>query len=135
MYHFGKGGAIVSGTAGKDGELTYFGGGKYASYKFSINAGKKPDGETLWVECNAKFEVGEYAASLGIYKGDRVTVCGTVESWEHNDRTYSALIVEDLKVRHKGAPAQKPAPVLDNFFAVDDDEEPIGLPWETGGAK
>jgi single-stranded DNA-binding protein len=99
MYINTKTGCIAAGGINNP-EVRLVGEKKTPLFKFSIAVGKKPDGTTMWINCQAWNPI---AINLGshIKKGERWFVAGIWESREYVDKigevkTSNTLTVDAL---------------------------------------
>ena len=95
---------IVAGRAVKDAELKHVGDKGTALCEFGLAVDKKSDNQTVFANCKAWRELGEYASLIS--KGDSVAVIGTIEEREYNGKTYKNIVADWLNVvkLSKGVP-------------------------------
>lgn len=127
------GSIAVSGKAIKDAEYKIVGAKNSPIASFTINAGKRKDTTTIFINCKAWWGLGDYAAN--IKKGDAVYAIGKVEDREYNGKTYSDLSCEWLNFvscKHESAPVTgvvvdgyKPTVSAENFEELDEDGEKL----------
>lgn len=87
---------LVTGTVTKDAQLKYVGEKSTPVCNFSIAAGKREDGSTIYVDIRAWRSLTMCSALAR--KGDAVCAIGTVEEREYNGKTYKTLVCEWLNV-------------------------------------
>lgn len=79
------------GYLAKDPEISAYDSGKVCC-SFSLPLQKSKDDKTVWLQCRAWGEVGEFIAD-NFAKGSCVLVCGTLQKSEYNGKTYITLNV------------------------------------------
>ena len=118
----------ITGNVSSDPELKD--GDRGGKVRFSVAYGKK---KFQSVEAFADSAAGRLAGCLE--KGDRVSVSGTWESWEYNDKKYDILRADFIQVQQdapaeeeNGADARKTPKndepkqnVMDEYSEVDED--------------
>lgn len=148
MIIYSKGQMIVSGRLGQDADFRV-GGQKNSHFcSFSVAADEYTDPntgekETRWVDVSANFDLAD--ATRNYRKGDRVLVCGKLESRTFNGRDGQprtahelkadfvlsltpARSISDLKAAFPGVVVDGPDPVDDAFSEFADPD--AKLPWE-----
>jgi len=118
---------MASGNVGKDAILEYKGQKNTPCVKFSVACKTAGDFDTpsTWVNCTAWGKVAEFVASLGIQKGELVTVWGIVRQYtytgrEGDEQTGTELVLDGAIVHRAGAVPERP--IMENaFMPVDDD--------------
>lgn len=116
---------MVTGTVTRDAQFRTVGDKNTPIASFSINAGKRPDTTTIFVECKAWRKLGECSSS--IVKGDTVCVIGKMESREYNGKTYKDINCEWLNV--VGKAGQTPASAPKTFSEMMDADTDGDLPF------
>jgi hypothetical protein len=130
---FSNGNVMVTGNVTKEPELKYVGEKHRAVVGFSIAAGKREDGTTIFINLKAWGRLAEYASVAK--KGDAVCAIGRVESREYNGKTYSDLVCDWLNIAGavaNNAYAPKPQeypPAIDANFTELDDMDDGSLPF------
>jgi single-stranded DNA-binding protein len=120
---------IVAGTATRDAEYKTIGKNNAPICEFSLAVGKNADGSGKFAECKAWRSLAKLASHIS--KGDSVCVIGTLESREHNGKTYTKLVADWLNIAWAAQntaadQGQKPQPPV---FNAETDIEQGELPF------
>ena len=95
MFINSKTGCIAVGTVGKNAEYSKVGEKQTPTLKFSMVVGKDENDQAIWMNCQAWSKIAEMWRET-IYKGDIVTVYGTIQTHEYNGKTYKTLTAETV---------------------------------------